>query len=262
MRRLALLLGLLAPFAGPELLLSQARPGPIYSNITNFRGFAVTNGGAANLAGNTITTLLADDIHLGSAEAAVDGFMFSVFNANQVAVTARAIVRFYDSNGAGGGPGTLLTGFTFNPISYSAGNLQLFTFSPGGTLFTAPHAVFWAGITFDNNNGTTGATAAQLNFIGQGIYNPPTLGSSNDVFFATSTAGDFLTNNPAGASSASAGTPSPTSAGSSRGRLAPPPPSPPPSSWVSSAPRRRGACGWASGGRPGPLPVRRRRMAR
>ncbi len=53
---------------------------------------------------------------------------------------------------------------------------------------------------FDNENGTTGATLAQLGNIGQAIFDPPTLGSSPDVLWETTSAGSFLgANNPAGA---------------------------------------------------------------
>jgi hypothetical protein len=44
-------------------LASTASAGIIYSNVTNFTGFGVTDGGAANVAGDNITTLLADDTH-------------------------------------------------------------------------------------------------------------------------------------------------------------------------------------------------------
>ena len=57
---------------------------------------------------------------------------------------------------------------------------------------------FWAGITFDDNNGTTGISLSQLNNIGQLIYNPPTVGSSLDLYFQSIGPGDFPTGSPAG----------------------------------------------------------------
>jgi hypothetical protein len=42
---------------------------------------------------------------------------------------------------------------------------------------------------FDDVNGTTGATLAQLNNLGQGVFNPPTVGISDDVFFRSTAAG-------------------------------------------------------------------------
>jgi PEP-CTERM motif len=201
-RRLMPLLGLLGLLAGPSWLVAPARSDVLlYSNIANSTGFASANGGAANVGGNNITTLKADDITPGAglSGGTVDSFTFTVANLNAVAVVARPRVRFYSPDGAGTGPGTLITGFTFNPISFAAGVVSPFTFSSGGaTLFSIPTGSFWAGVTFDDNGGTTGATLAQLNKLGQGIFNPPTLGSSQDVYFQTSSAGSFLGNNPAG----------------------------------------------------------------
>jgi hypothetical protein len=173
----------------------------LYSNITTFTGFGVTNGGAANVAGDNITTMLADDITPGPGlgGGTVDDVVFSVLNFNAAPVSARPRVRFYAADGAGGGPGTLLAGFTFNPITFAALTGALYEFNNGGAaLFSIPNGTFWAGIVFDDNNGTTGATLAQLNNLGVLTFNPPTVGSSQDVFFATNAAGSFLGNNPAG----------------------------------------------------------------
>jgi hypothetical protein len=197
-----LLLGYLGLLAGPSVLVTPARSDVVlYSNVTNFTGFGVTNGGAANVGGNNITTLLADDITPGPGldGGTVDAVTFSIANFDTSDVTARARVRFYAADGTGGGPGTLITGFTFNPISFAAGTVGLFTFSNGGLpLFSIPKGTFWAGLTFDDNGGTTGATLSQLNNLGEGIFDPPTVGSSTDSFFATNNAGSFFGNNPAG----------------------------------------------------------------
>ena len=44
----------------------------------------------------------------------------------------------------------------------------------------------------------TCATVANLNNLGQGFYNTPTVGSSQDVAFQTTNPGSFLANNPVG----------------------------------------------------------------
>jgi hypothetical protein len=174
----------------------------IYSNLTNFSAQGYAGGGAATSGGDTITKTVADDITTapGTAGNAVDGFTFTVANFNATAVTARAIVEFWASDGAGGGPGTLLTGFIFNPITFAGGSVvQGFSFVPETPLFTVPaNGTFWAGITFDNNGGATGATAAQLNNLGQGIFAPPTVGSSQDAFFQSNAGGTIPGSNPAG----------------------------------------------------------------
>lgn len=170
----------------------------VYSNITNYLGLVVVNGGAATQAGNGITRLVADDLTpaAGFAGLNVTLITFSVGNLNATTVTARPRVRFYLADGAGGGPGTVITGFSFNPIAFPAG-ASLYNFNPGGAV-ALPLGTFWAGMTFDNNTGATGATLAQLNNLGQAICDPPTVGTSADVLFQTTAAGSFLANNPAG----------------------------------------------------------------
>jgi hypothetical protein len=172
----------------------------IYDNSTNFNGFAYSNGGATTAAGNTLTRLVADSIQTTSVGApfSIDGFSFSVANQNAAAVTARPRVRFYLTDGTGGAPGTLVGGFTFNPISFTASGVTVYSTTIAPLNFATATGAFWAGITFDDAVATTGATAAQLNLLGQGIYGPPTVGSSADSFFTTTAAGSFLGSNPAG----------------------------------------------------------------
>lgn len=168
-----------------------------YANVTTFTGSAFASGGAQNQAGNTITTLLADDINrTGAAGQALTDFTFSVANLNTGNVSARPRVRFYAADGVGGGPGTLIGGYTFNPISFVPGVSTFFT----GLLVGGPvmPTSFWAGITFDNNTGATGATAAQLNNLGQGLFDPPTLGTSADRHWISAAAGSNFVSNPAG----------------------------------------------------------------
>ena len=181
--------------------LHAAADPAFYSNTTNFEGTGYSNGGAVtNAAGNTQTSLAADDITLaGSQSVNVTGFAFSVVNFNAAAVSARPRLRFYLGDGAGSGPGTYLGGLNFNAISFPAGTVNTFNYNPGATLFTLPAStLLWVGETFDNNTGATGATAAQLNNLGEGLYNPPTVGSSQDVFFQSTGAGAFTASNPAG----------------------------------------------------------------
>ena len=179
----------------------------VYSNIANFSGYTYLNGGAANQAGNTITRLAADDITPapGFGGLNVIGCTFSVGNTSGTAINARARIRFYLADGAGGGPGTVVAGFSFNPIAFGAG-VGLYGFNPGGALLL-PLTPFWAGMTFDDNSGTTGATAAGLNTLGQGMFDPPVVGTSADLVFLTTAAGSHLNNNPAGSLGNAGGNP-------------------------------------------------------
>src|SRR5947209_1973384 len=102
-RRLAPLLGCLALLAGPSALVTPARSDVLlYSDVTNFLGFGLRNGGAANVGGDNITTMIADDINPGPGlgGGTVDAFTFSVANLNAATVSARPRVRFYGSDGA------------------------------------------------------------------------------------------------------------------------------------------------------------------
>ncbi len=185
-------------FAALSLMaLVAAADATVYSNTTNFLGSAFLNGGAAVVGTNTITRMVVDDIDpINVTAKQLVNFQFSVANLNATAVSARARVRFYQANGVGGAPGTFIAGATFSPISFNPG-VTVFTAGSFGT-FVVPFTKFWAGITYDNNNGATGATATQLNNLGVGLFNPPTIGTSADQLFRTTAAGDFLVNNPAG----------------------------------------------------------------
>lgn len=170
----------------------------VYDNTTNFSGQAFSPAGAGLEGANTITRLSADRIALipGGGGQNATQWTFSVTNLNAVAVSARPRVRFWDDDGAGGAPGTLITGFSFAAISFPATSVQLFNSTAA---FPLPaDGTFWAGITFDNNSGATGATAAQLDLLGQGIFDPPTVGSSADDFFLTTALGSNFISNPPG----------------------------------------------------------------
>jgi Carboxypeptidase regulatory-like domain len=172
-------------------------PNAFYSNITTFTGQGILNGGATLVAGNTITQLVADDLTFTrGVPVNVVQYRFTVLNNNAVAVSFRPRIRFYNNNA--GVPGTLIGGNTFNAVSVPALTVQTFT-SPAVGPFAFATQTAWAGITFDNNSGATGATATQLNNLGQGVFNPPDRGTSADLAFRTTTAGDFLVSNPAGA---------------------------------------------------------------
>jgi hypothetical protein len=180
---------------------SATDPTSVYSNITTFTGFGFANTGAAvdpTNAANTITKLVLDDLTLIQNTPSITGIRFTVANFNGVAVSARPLIRIFQADGAGGAPGTILATLNFNPISFGAGSVATFTFNPGTTIFTPTNNKIWVGMVFDNNSGTTGATVAQLNNLGQGVFNPPTRGSSADLFFQSTTNGPFTTSNPAG----------------------------------------------------------------
>src|SRR5205085_1646934 len=71
-----------------------------------------------------------------------------------------------------------------------------FIFTIAGGTFLLPSGTFWAGVAFDSFG--SNITAADFGNFGAGVYNPPTIGSSDDLLFVSSGTGLFKTNNPAG----------------------------------------------------------------
>jgi hypothetical protein len=181
------------------LLSASAQELFIYNDTVNNSGSFFANGGASLVGANTITRLVADDIAplSGYSGQAISNIYFSVVNANSVSVSARPRLRMWNADGAGGLPGSFIAGFTFNAISFGANSGSSFFFHPTGV--NVPSGGFWIGLTFDNNSGATGATDVQLDNLGMALFNPPTIGTSTDNAFETTAAGDFLVNNPAGA---------------------------------------------------------------
>ena len=174
-------------------------PNAVYSNVTTFSGQASTNGFSKKLDNNTITNMIADSLGtIGSLPLSIGSFKLTVANLNAEDVSARVIVRFYANNGAGGGPGTFMAGYSFNPATFTNGTVTYFISGDLPAPFAITTQGFWAGVTFDDNKGTTGITKDQLNNLGQGLFAPIDIGTSTDDFFSTDTAGSFTFNNPEG----------------------------------------------------------------
>jgi len=157
---------------------ADATAGSIYSNVDNFTGFGVSNGGAVAVAGVLTTNLLGDDT-TPIAGGPITRFSWSVSNLNAAPTPARMRVRFYDNDGAGGNPGTLLAAFSFAASALPTGVSTFFTNLAAGQL-TVPNHQIWCTEFFDNSGAAT-TTAAQLNGLGQGTFDPPVIGSSNDL---------------------------------------------------------------------------------
>lgn len=239
LKHLAVSAGLLA-LLGP---MAQAQTTTIYNNTTTLKSafpYAQAPNGGGATSSNLVTDLVADDLNpiAGSAGKNVTQFTFSVYNGATVAVTAAVHVRFYDDFGtdANGfvtdGPGTYLGGVDYLPMSFTAGNVSLITYTaaPGTAVFTIPKDdSLWAGVTFDANPATT--TADNLNMLGQGLFNPPTVGGSGNMFFISDNPGLFASSNPAGSPDYSFGA-SPVANFGWRLQIATPAAAPEPSAWA------------------------------
>ena len=206
----AFVAGLAVGCLAMSVTAARSDAGVVYSNVGTVQaGYA--NGNVASVTSGTSTfdssALVADDINFiaGSAGQLVNSFQFSIFNAaaNTAATSSvNPIVRFYADDPTTGVPTTLLYGVNFNPITQTPGTYTVYTFTAavGSTLFTIPADEFvWAGIAF-RDGGTSTATAATLPNFGQAVFNSPTVGSSDDVFFKTSAGNttDFNSDNPTG----------------------------------------------------------------
>jgi len=185
-----------------------------YSNITADTGQGIVAGGAtANSLspGVAITQVVADDISVASGTPGQRITQWTLIEHNfdpTTSFSAEPKIRIWDDNGPGGGPGTFLFGVTATtPVVYSANSnfVDVIIFNTPDTPFPGfvipADGRFWAGVQFDNNNGST-ATVEQLNELGVEFYNPPTVGSSADLYFRTSgpqgVFGFFGVSNPPG----------------------------------------------------------------
>lgn len=186
----------------------------VYDNITNQTLFGVTQEFSADDGGGTDniqTHLMMDDITLAPGFAngnwAIQDIIWSTINFNAGDTNVRMKLRFFDNDGGGAGfgnPGTFLGGIDFGaiPLGSGANAAQLWIFTLNDpTFFPVPSdGTFWAGVMFDNDNGTSGATATDLDNLGQLTFDPPVVGSSLDLgWFSDDTLGNFTGNNPAGA---------------------------------------------------------------
>lgn len=192
MKKLSILLALSA-------IGAFAHAGLVYDNTTSFSGFATTGGGTTAVSGILTTNMILDELNLTGWTAGdkLGVFKFTTANFNTGPTTARMRVRFFLQDGAGGAPGTALGGFSFAATAIASG-VTVWSADVTANNFAITADKIWAGVFFDNN-GAAATTAAELNNLGQAMYGPPTVGTSADMDFLTSTPSSFLANNPAGA---------------------------------------------------------------
>jgi hypothetical protein len=167
----------------------------VYNNTVNFLGEGDTNGydtSAANTIGYTYSDM--DDINVaaGFGGKSVTEFEFTVANFGSAAFTVNPTITFYNTDESE--PTSIIEALTFTGLTTpGSDSIQLYTVTTGANAFTIPASgSFWAGITF------TGASAANLAEVGQGLFGPPTVGTTADTLFSTNNADNGLDSNPAG----------------------------------------------------------------
>ena len=181
-----------------------------YDNTINFTGVGTSSGAVGPANGSTGTFMDADDLNVIASEFSkpVVGFTFSSSNGNSVVVNASPTVVFWTNNA--NAPATLLKTVRFNPIPLSALSVNLWTYAPGVPLFTLPASgKIFMGVSWDNFADVTnsGISDLQLSKVGQGVFNPPVVGSSADSFWTSNGFGNNAVNNPLGITTNFGGSP-------------------------------------------------------
>jgi hypothetical protein len=182
----------------------------VYSNLTTFGGSFYANGATTALGSPSAdyTPFVADDISpiTGYTGAPVTSITFTVVNAGAAAASANVELAIYGSNGTSGGPGTLIQEVNTSIASQAAGTIDGYTLTSPTGFFNLPTNFFWAGVSF-SDGGTATATPAELAEFGQGLFNPPTIGTSQDAFFASTVTTNDTASNPTGQISYFGGSP-------------------------------------------------------
>ena len=172
----------------------------LYSNITTLE-YPMPNEGATDRSGNIITNMVADSLGFagGKAPYGIKQVFFTCTNLNPVDVTIRVLLRFYEADrGDSAWPGTYIAGYTFEPVTIPAYNINLYSVNTDPSVLKTKKSAIYAGLIYDNNHGATGATIDQMNQLGQGKFQPIDVGTSTDNIFVTDSAGLYDSSDPVG----------------------------------------------------------------
>jgi hypothetical protein len=187
--------------ATSAMLAMAASAAHAQGNIVVYNNTSTPTGGydgssAAYTGTGTYTDLVADDITVaaGLGGQTVNAFAFSIVNFGSAAVTVSPTISFYANSTTATAPGTILAAYNFNPITQGAGSYTVYTASVAGAFVIPTSGSFWAAESFTS----TTATTTQMASVGQYLFNPPTVGSSNDYFFQSTAASQGTASNPAG----------------------------------------------------------------
>jgi hypothetical protein len=159
-----------------------------YANLTTFVGYSLLNGGVASNAIDTSTLFVADDLvpDPSYGGAYLTSVRFTVANDNPDSVTLRVGIRLLNPDGPSGKPGSLIMGIDADGLKFPPLTLSVIAVKIPPGVFPMPGGLFWAGMSFDDHGGTWNVTPAQLSNFGQGYFDPPTVGSSQNRLFISS----------------------------------------------------------------------------
>jgi hypothetical protein len=170
----------------------------VYQNTTNPTGGGFAFEGALLTGSNLAANVDLNELTLaaGSAGDRITSLSFLSFNGNTMAVAARPTMYLWAANGAGGDPGTLLGSFAL-PLETLATGQSTLSLTVPTTVIVPASMQIWAGIGFDNDNGASAITAAQLNLLGALTYHPATVGTDGATALFIPPP-NFAVNNPTG----------------------------------------------------------------
>jgi len=138
----------------------QAGPVTSYSNVTTFSGFVATGGNRA------------DDLHMTQG-GLVNGFSFIYSDAAGGPQLVDAPVTFYVGGPGDPVPGAVLQSLLITGLPGDGHWIITVDLAGSGFEFVAP-ADIWAGLDL---------SAASRSHARHSLWNPPTIGSSHDVFY-------------------------------------------------------------------------------
>jgi len=169
----------------PSPIAGAAAETTRYSNVDNFALSGFSHG--ADTAW--------DDLTLAAGPGQIANFDFSIANFGGAALSSVDIVVSFSDDAALDGPdaGDNRIDINFGTVDLNAilgggglGSLGVVTLNSGDltglgiSLPEGPAGFTWMGVTFTNAVGVANAD------VGQGIFDPPTVGASGDVFFLDS----------------------------------------------------------------------------
>lgn len=177
-------------------------PTAFYSNVTTSSNTGATAGGTTLVGSNLVTRMLCDDLQFSTTQsiAHITGAVFTVVNFDSGTVSFRPSIAFFQNDGINGGPGTAAGGVTFGSVTLPTLGATVLSSGPLSSAINVPvdtsNPVVWACQYFDNDSGITGATQAQMDNLGAVFFNPPDIGTSQDLYFGSAGPGSVASDPP------------------------------------------------------------------
>lgn len=204
MSHLRLLLGLVLALSNLNLIVAQQvvaydnYPAGFTGQGYNFGAGGLTTQGSVTYSAMFTDNIILDPIAAGRS---VSQLYFSVTNRSSTGVTARPHLRFYADDNGGNAPGTYITGYDFNPLTFGGNTTTAYIYNVPviNPLVVPGNARLWAGWLLDNGGGAT-ATPAVMESMGVTVFSIYAAGSGTDAYYLAPApgSGTYAGNNPPG----------------------------------------------------------------